>query len=321
MSISKDFHKVRSLIIGLLLVVLGTVIGFRFGRGENVPFLSQIANQIPAISQMTRVQSQSVPADFSSVDFAQFWEVWRRLERDYVDPEKLDAKKMVYGAIQGMTSALGDPYTLYLPPEDQKRSTEDLSGSFEGVGISLGYKNNTLAAMSVLPNNAAEKAGVQSGDYITHITDKLANVDRDTTGMTLPEAVSVIRGKKGTSVTLTFYREGGKEEEKTLVRDTIVIPSVELTYVDSGKNDGKKAAHLKLNQFGDRTDTEWNTAVQDILLQRNLSGIVLDVRNNPGGYLQEAIAIGSEFIKDGVIVSQQSKTEKQDYKVSRVVDY
>jgi carboxyl-terminal processing protease len=310
---NERFRTVRSVIIGALLLVLGGVVGFRLGSGQNVPLLSTLASKIPYTSQIARVQNQQVPQDFSNVDFSQFWEVWRRLEADYYDPSKLDAKKMVYGAIQGMTAAIGDPYTLYLPPDDQKRSQQDLQGSFDGVGIELGYKNDTLVVVSPVKGNAAEKAGIQAGDYILHIKDAAKGIDKDTSGMTLPDAVTYIRGDKGTTVTLTILRDGGQPKDYTLTRDTINVPSVDLNFVDDGKGDGEKVADLVLNKFGDNTQSEWNTAVQNILLQRNLRGIVLDLRNDPGGYLQEAIQVASEFIPSGLIVTQQGKDSSQAY--------
>ncbi len=307
-------QRVRSVIVGILLIVLGGVIGFRLGSGQNVPLISSVFQKVaPSASQ--RLTNIAVPSDFSKVDFSQFWEVWRRLETYYLDPAKLDSKKMVYGAIQGMTSALGDPYTMYLPPEEQKRSTEDLQGAFDGVGIQLGYKNQTLAVMSPLKDMPAAKAGVQAGDLILRIKDEKKNVDKDTAGISLPEAVSLIRGVRGTKVKLTFLREGGKPEEKELTRETILVPSVELKMLDRGD---KKVAHIILSRFGDRTDGEWSKTITQIVTEKkNLAGVILDVRNNPGGYLQGAIDIASEFIPNGVVVTQQGRVEKQTYAVNR----
>src|SRR3989344_1023493 len=118
-------QTLHSLVIAILLVLLGGVIGFQVGTGKNVPGVSQVLQAIP---QFSRIINVKVPQDKSNVDFSQFWVVWQRLEGSYLDPQKLDAKKMVYGAIQGMVASLGDPYTLYLPPEDQKRTTESLQG-------------------------------------------------------------------------------------------------------------------------------------------------------------------------------------------------
>ncbi|OGJ22529.1 MAG: hypothetical protein A2804_02885 [Candidatus Pacebacteria bacterium RIFCSPHIGHO2_01_FULL_46_10] len=309
----QKFQQVRSLIIGALLIVLGGVLGFKLDRGVKIPLISTVIESVPQIS---RIVNTNVPTDYSSkVDFSQFWVVWKRLEQSYVDPEKLDAKKMVYGAIQGMTAALGDPYTVYLPPEEQKRSAEDLQGAFDGVGIQLGFKNDTLVVVAPLKNHPAEKADIRAGDYIVRIKDTQKNVDRDTTGISLPEAVDLIRGVKGTKITLTMLREDGKPEEKELARDTITIPSVELKYLDKGK---KKVADITLSRFGDRTDAEWNAVIADIISHKtDVAGVVLDLRNNPGGYLQEAISIASEFIRDGVVITQQGRNDKQEYTVNK----
>jgi carboxyl-terminal processing protease len=277
-----------------------------------VPGVSQILDAIPQSARLFNVQA---PTDKSNVDFAQFWVVWKRLEDAYLDPTKLDAKKMVYGAIQGMVAALGDPYTMYLPPEEQKRTAEDLQGSFDGVGIELGFKNQTLAVVAPLKDHPAAKAGVKAGDLILHLKDEAKGINKDTTGMSLPEAVDIIRGQKGTTITMTFLREGGKPEEKVLTRDTISVPSVELNWVNKGN---KKVAHIVLSRFGEKTVDEWSVLVTQILAdKKNVAGVVLDMRNNPGGYLQDAIDIASDFIPNGTIVTQQGRTQSQTYEVNR----
>lgn len=301
----------RTIVIPVLLLLVGVVAGYRFGRGE----LPTPQNVRQSVSQYNRLTETRPPADRSEVDFGAFWEVWKRLENQYLDAEKLDAQKMVHGAIRGMVDAVGDPYTVYLPPEEQKRSEEDLGGAFDGVGIQLGYKNNTLAVIAPLKQGSAIKAGIKAGDLILRIKDPEKNVDRDTAGISLPEAVNLIRGKKGTKVFLTMMREGTQPEEKELVRDTIVIPSVELKMIDNG---GKKYAHLILSKFGDRTEKEWSDAVSKILAERpKVAGVVLDLRNNTGGYLTGAIDVASEFIPGGVIVTQQGRMDREDYSVTR----
>lgn len=295
----------KSLVIAVLLVGMGGLVGFRLGRGENVPLIS---NVLPPSARLTNIAK---PAGFEKVNFTHFWDVWSKLEGAYFDQSKLDAQKMLDGAIAGMTSSLGDPYTMYLPKEDQKRTSDDLQGEFDGVGIQLGYKNQTLVVIAPLKGLPAEAAGVKAGDYILHIKDKAKGVDKDTSGISLAEAVSMIRGAKGTEVTLTFLREGGKPEEKSLRRDTIVVPSVDLSYTEK---DGKKIAVLKLSQFGGNTNEEWRRAINEIVAQNGaVKGLVLDLRNNPGGFLQEAVSIGSEFIKSGLIVSQEGRMQKIPY--------
>lgn len=299
---------IRSIVLGLILLVIGAGIGYQYRGLEN---------------QGLTLIGQPVKLERSNLDFSQFWDVWDRLEASYVDKDKVDYKKMVYGAIQGMTSALGDPYTMYLPPQENQSSKEDLNGEFDGVGISLGYKNGTIAVQTPLENHPAIKQGVKAGDLIIHIKDTAAGVDKDTTGMTLTDAVKYIRGKKGTAVTLTFYREGKGSEEKTIIRDTITMPSVELMVGDWNgdkweKNDAGSIAWLRVYRFGENTQEQWDSAVSTINGQRSqLKGIVLDVRNNPGGLLQTAINLASDFIPEGVVVKQQGRLDSETYEVSR----
>lgn len=298
---------VRHLIIALLLVSLGGVIGYQMGRGKTLPLVSSVA---PAM-----LINAEQPAERKNVDFSQFWEVWSILEQTYLEPEKIDTQQQVYGAIQGMASSLEDPYTFYLPPSDQKRSAEDLAGAFFGVGIELGYTNGILSVTAPLKGSPAERQGIKAGDLILNISDTSKNLDKDTNGITLDEAVNLIRGERGVPVVLTIGREGQTEPLTiSIARDEIVVPSVELAFVEHAN---KKVAHIMLSRFGDRTDQEWDSIVTQIINEPNLSGVLVDVRNNPGGYLDGAIDIASEFISDGVVVSQQGRDRTQKYTVTR----
>lgn len=259
--------------------------------------------------------NRQVPVGKEDVDFSLFWNVWDQIDANYLDKGKIDAKKMVYGAISGMVASLEDPYTVFLPPQEQKLSQEDLAGSFEGVGIQLGYKDQKIAVIAPLAETPAEKAGVKPGDLIAKIKDPAKNIDKNTEGMNLQEAVNLIRGPKGSKVLLTLSREGKKDFEVTLERSTIVVKSVELLYKDD-------AAVLKLTRFGERTYSEWQGAVDEIAKKYNnaeVKGMVLDVRNNPGGFLQGSIFIASEFLKDGTVVKQDNgqKGGVQTYTVDR----
>lgn len=249
-------------------------------------------------------------------DLGLFWQVWDKLGERYLIKENLKPKEMVWGAIKGMTASLGDPYTVFLPPEDNKSTKEELNGAFEGVGIELGFKDKTLAVVAPLAGMPAEAAGIKAGDYILHIKDELKGVDTETTDMSLPEAVKLIRGKKGTEVVLTVLHEGETETKLIKVkRDTIVIKSVVLEWTGEAKN----VAWLKLSRFGDRTQTEWDEAVKEILKHNQLQGIILDLRNNPGGYLNGAVALASEFLKPGQIVVRQesAKGETETFSVTK----
>lgn len=259
---------------------------------------------------------RGVPQDKKDLDFNLFWIVWDKLNENYFDKTKLIPAKMVYGAIRGMVSSIGDPYTVFLPPTENKIVQEDLNGSFEGVGIQLGYRKEWLSVIAPVPDSPADKKGVKAGDIIFSIRDPGKNVDiKNTQGLSVEEAVSVIRGQKGTSVFLTLVREGiDKPFEIELVRDTLDIPSVVVEYVGTDK----KIAHIKLTKFSADTQAEWDKAVID-LLTHDFSGIILDLRNNPGGYLKGAVDLGSDFIDQGqVVVIEQSGTEKKEYKIEKM---
>lgn len=300
-----SYRKIRSFFLGLAVLTLVFAGGYetakyRLGLGDN-----RIINKF--IGNPLEMQPQGV-------DFSKFWDVWRRLEQSYVDPVQVNYQKMTWGATQGLAQSLGDPYTQYLPPEDNKRVNEDLSGSFYGVGIELGYKDNTLVVVAPLTGTPAEKAGVQAGDFILHIKDEQKQVDVDTRGMALVEAVDRIRGPLGTPVTLTLYRDGVAESfEVTIIRGEIVVPSVEVKYLT--KN-GKKYALLQLHKFGGRTDSEWMEKVGEIEANK-VSGVILDLRNNPGGYLDGAVFVVGEFLDSGVVVEQQGRTQNETYQVDR----
>src|SRR5471030_828800 len=189
----------KNLVFGVLLLILGGMVGYRL-RDQGT-FGSVMAQP----QQLLRLSNTAQPVDYKNVNFQQFWEVWKILEQNYVDPNKIQADQMVYGAIKGMTASLGDPYTVYLPPADQKRSAEDLQGSFYGVGIELGYIDSVLAVQSPLPDSPAQKAGILPKDLILHVKDD--KIDKDTQGWSLVESVDNIRGDKGSKVTLTIFRK------------------------------------------------------------------------------------------------------------------
>ncbi len=241
-------------------------------------------------------------------DMSLMWQVRNVLSQKFLEKDKVDDDKALkYGAIEGMVAALDDPYTIYLPPEENKSANEDLQGELNGaVGISLGYKNKTLAVMSPIAKSPAAAAGVQAGDLILKIIDKAKNLDKDTTGISLDEAVDLIRGDVGTEVTLKMYREGKTDTfEVTLKRAVIEIPGVELEWKEY---QGKNVAWVKFYKFSEQVFDEWDKVVSEIKAksQDNYGGIVLDLRNNPGGYLQASVVVASDFLSDGVVVKQES---------------
>lgn len=230
------------------------------------------------------------------VDFALFWRVWDLLKQKYVDTDSLDAKKLMYGAIKGMLAATGDPYTTFLDPEETQEFGEDISGSFEGIGAELGIKQGILTVIAPLSGTPAEKAGLRAADKIIRIDGKI------TADMGIDDAVKLIRGKKGTTVTLTILR-GGENEARdiTVERGVINVKSVQLSFTDDN------IANLKVTRFGDDTSREFAQAIRS-LKSRNAKGIILDLRNNPGGYLDSAVDMAGRMLPQGkVVVMEESR--------------
>ncbi len=309
---------IRNFILSLILITLSVSFGYWLGeRKVKINFSG---------SSQALVINKEEPNN--QVDFQLFWDVWQRLERNYIDKSQLVPQQMVYGAISGMVASLGDPYTVFLPPREQKEAKEDLSGTFEGIGAELGMKDKKIIVVAPLKGTPAEKAGILKGDWIVKVDGE------ETFGWTVPQAVNKIRGKKGTTVVLTILHEGEQEPvEIPIVRNTILVKSVEyeLTYWQA-KDDHfyqdnqcvscPALAVLRLLRFGDQTNKEWSEAVSQIekdFQQGKMKGLILDLRNNPGGYLQGAVFIASEFLEPGLLVVQQeySSGRKETYSVVR----
>lgn len=252
------------------------------------------------------IVNRTLPENRKDVNFSLFWEVWDRLEGAYFDKSKLEKDKMVYGAISGMVSAIGDPYTVFLPPDEQKRSKADLSGEFEGVGIQIGFKGTQLAVIAPLEGSPAQKAGIQAGDYIVGIKDPQKNIDISTSGISLIYAVDTIRGKAGTKVQLILTRSGAEKPiEVEIERKKIEVPSVVLSFVGDPSAGSGRVAHLKLLKFGEQTNSEWEKAIVQIKAEKP-KAVILDMRNNPGGFLNGAVFIASEFLDHGIVVIREN---------------
>lgn len=268
--------------------------------------------------QSFKVTNKTAPPE-KDLDFSLFWKVWNKLEEKYLIKENIDQEQMFYGAIRGLASSLGDPYTVFLPPQANKKVKEDLNGSFEGVGIQLGFnKEKRLTVIAPIKGMPAEAAGVRSGDIIIHLKDEEKGIDEDTLEMSLPEAVEKIRGVAGTKIILTLIHPGEADSyDAEIVRQTIIVPSVEVDFLEAKNN--REIAHLKLMRFGDLTAEQWDHAVDLILTKEDqVKGVILDVRNNPGGYLRGAVNLASEFLSKGVIVKQEDyRGEVETYSVNR----
>lgn len=298
MRLKLNLKQIRLTILIIAFVILAGGIGYWLG-GQGI---------IINIGGSRKVTiDRTTPAE-RNLDFSLFWTAWDRLTASYLDKSALKPQEMIYGAIKGMVASVGDPYTVFLPPKENKEAKEDLNGAFEGVGIQLGYTDEQLAVIAPLSGMPAEKAGVKAGDLILKVDEK------ETMDMTLPEAVNLIRGPKGTTIKLTLLHQGETEPYVAeIVRSTIIVSSVEVVFLE------ENLAHLKLTRFGERTSDEWTREISQILTrQPAVKGIILDLRNNPGGYLSGSVFIASEFLSSGVVVKQEDAAGNQEsYSIDR----
>lgn len=217
-------------------------------------------------------------------------EVWDLIYRDYVDKTKLNSENLTEAAIKGILEALDDPYTTYLKPEIYQIATSDIQGKFDGIGATVGLRNDQITIIAPMPDSPAAKAGIKSGDVILEIDGV------STAGISVTEAVLKIRGPKGTPVKLFVLHQGAANPvEIEIIRAEIKITSVQ----SEMKGD---IAHIIINSFSDTTDEELIPVLENIS-RSEAKGIILDLRSNPGGLLNEVVDVASHFIKDGVVVS------------------
>lgn len=296
-------------IVWFFLVLILMVSSFAFGlyAVEKNEILKELAgDEVVFLGKLIGKYSQAKEGVLTQeVDFNLFWDVWNTLERDYVDKDKINEKELFYGAIRGMVAALGDPYTVYMNPQIAQEFEDDLAGTFEGIGAEIGIRDDILTIIAPLDDMPAQKAGLKAGDKIYAINDE------STAGITIDEAVRKIRGPKGTGVVLTISENGlEKIRDVEITRDTIIIKSIKTELRDDN------IFIIKITNFNDDTLVLFNNAVMEIL-EKNPSGIILDLRNNPGGYLDTAIEIGSEWVEDGIIVTEQFSEDKKTEYLSR----
>lgn len=277
-------------------VIILVVLAYRLGENEG-RYASSGGDFSMSVSSLF---GQSSPSE-ERVDMSLFWRSWDLLQNRYVDAKGLDEKKMVEGAIRGMMASTEDPYTTFLDEKESSDLEADISGSFEGIGAEIGIRDKILTVISPLSESPAEKAGLRAGDKILKINDE------ETLQMNLDDAVSKMRGKKGTDVTFTILRESEQETRQiTVTRDRIDVKSVTATYKDGG------IALVTLTRFGEETARDFEGISRDIR-DRQVKGIVLDMRNNPGGLLQTAVELGGSFLEKGsVVVSEEYGNGKKD---------
>jgi carboxyl-terminal processing protease len=278
------FRRFQGILIFVLVAIGFFCGGYYYGKGG---YIFEVRKNPP------RIEVKNKYSYNEEVDFSRFWEVWDLVSRDYLE-RPVDAQKMVWGAIGGMVDSLGDPYTTYLPPEINERVTSGLNGTYEGIGAELGLKDNQLIVVAPLDGSPAKAAGVLAGDEIVEIAGE------STVGISVTEAVAQIRGDAGTISTLTLQREDKEPFVVHIKRGKITIDSV--TWAD--KEDG--TAYIRVSTFGEDTNKNWSKVAAEVNVQMGeLDAIILDLRGNPGGWMDRAAFIADEFIKGKEVVLYQ----------------
>jgi len=289
-----------SIILAAVILVFSFGGGFYLGQSRSNNLVSKWLEKPLAYSGPLSNNQGSTASLSKDVDFNLYWEVWQDLKTNFVDKNKIKDKEMFYGSLKGLAASLGDPYTLFMDPTTTKEFNADLAGTFEGIGAEVGLRNEVVTIIAPLEGSPAAKAGLQAGDKILAIDGK------SVLGLSVDEAVKLIRGPKGTKVTLNIMRgKNDKPKDYVVTRDLIVVKSVKTEM----RKDGIYV--IKVSNFNDDTQGLFEGAVQDVLT-KNPKGLILDLRNNPGGYLETAISMASEWIKEGPVVVEQFNNNRRN---------
>lgn len=291
-------HSSKYLIV--FFVLLAFLGGFGLGRlsGE-LPFKKNLSNT-----------ELGKPA---TLDFSLFWDTWNLVETKFADRAKLDRQAMIFGAVEGMVKSLGDPYSMFFGPQEAKEFSEELKGAFDGIGVEVGNQNGTLTIIAPLEGTPAKRAGLGAGDKILKVNEE------STTDLTLDEAISKIKGPLGSEVVLTILKKGeSKPQEIKIIRDKIEVPVIK-TEIKEGY------AYIQLFSFNEKAGDEFKKAVAEAL-DKKAKGVILDLRNNPGGYLEGAVELAGWFLNEGdLVVTEDYGNGKQishkAYGPSKLLNY
>jgi len=278
-------------ILGAVLLVAVIFLGGVYVGYDNRPAFAQTGD--PAIS---------------NADLTEFWKAWQIVDQNFAPAANAPAtttQDHVYGAIQGMVASFGDPYTTFFPPSENTQFQAQIAGSFSGVGIEVGEQNGILTVIAPLKGSPADTAGVKSGDQIIKI-DSTA-----TSAITIDQAVALIQGKDGTTVTLTLARQGvAAPIVVPLVRSTINLPTINTI------NEADKGVYvIQLYSFSAQSATLFRNAMTSYLASGD-HNLLIDLRGNPGGYLDAAVQIGSEFIPKGETIVKEIGKDPTDVTIN-----
>ena len=249
----------------------------------------------------------------ANVDFAPFWKAWNLINEKYVPAsttsETVGDQEKVWGAIKGLTSSLGDPYTVFFPPVESELFESDIRGNFEGVGMEVVAKDGAITVIAPLKDSPAAKAGIMAGDRIIKIDSQ------ETVNLSTEDAVGIIRGPKGTRVTLTIFRNGEREPfDIKVTRDVIGIPTIDTKELPGG------IFVIELYSFSAQSPNLFRAALREFILSDN-DKLILDLRGNPGGYLEAAIDMASWFLPSSRVVVREDFGQSREEKIYRSKGY
>ena len=262
----------------LILSIVIFIVVISFFIGVNIGYTHR-----PAIEKITTVTNKETAVN-TNADFSTFWKVWEKINEKYPEAKKISDQDKVYGATEGLVSSLNDPYSVFFSPNEAKSFEEEIAGNFSGVGMEVGIKDKILTVIAPLKNTPAYRANIKPGDKILKIDKKV------TSGLSIEDAIKMMRGEKGTQVTLTIFREGAKQPiEIKITRDTINIPTLDTEI----RKDGIFV--IKLYSFSENSANLFKDAIK-AFVSSGSDKLLLDLRGNPGGYLDSAVDISSWFL-------------------------
>lgn len=289
-----------------VLLILGTVIAIIF---FNIGFNSGKESLSRKVVNAKDETEQKV----TDVDFTPFWKAWNLLNEKYVPAsttaQTTSNQEKVWGAIKGLTNSLNDPYTVFFPPVESKLFESDIRGNFEGIGMEIVAQDGAITVIAPLKDSPAERAGLMAGDRIIKIEDK------ETTSLTTEDAAQIIRGPKGTPVTLTVFRNGVKEPfDLEVIRDVIDIPTINAKLLPNG------IFLIELYSFSAQSPNLFRAALREFILSGS-DKLILDLRGNPGGYLEAAIDMVSWFLPPSKVIVREDFGQGSEGKVYRSKGY
>lgn len=290
---NKILRILSYVIISLIIIggILGLGIYIGYSNRPEIEKISSVINKNPQVE--------------TTADFSTFWKVWNILNEKSIYAKKVGDQDRVWGAISGLASSLGDPYTAFFPPKENKSFNEEIAGSFEGIGAEIGIKDKILTVIAPLKDTPAWKSGVRAGDKIIKINKV------NTNNMTVDEAIDLIRGPEGTTVTLTILRLGeNKTRDFIVTREKIQIPTIDTELREDG------IFVIKFYSFSENSARLFRDALIKFIDSKS-SKLMLDLRGNPGGYLDSAVNIGSWFINEGDIILSEDSGEGSKPKIYR----